>query len=345
MNGITRHGAAQAKAHSLMGKLLKDDDYRQLMQTTNIRNFVDYLVKNTVYQDVFPEPDKIIHRLEIEIGMGRNLFKNFEKFYHYYYDNYRTFFKILFMRYEVENLKLIIRAITRQETIRHLGEYMITSQIFSYVEYDQVLKARNISEFVDALEGTPYYSVIRAYTDESGKKMQFYMEMNLDRLYFKRLKEGVSQFRGKDHQLMTEVLGKNSDLLNIQWIYRAKKFYHLSPEEILNYTLITGQRYDYKKLKQLCYLQNVEEIKTQIASSEYGILFQDDDILMERNMERYLYNLMNELLRIGNHSIIVPVVFMHKLEYEVRDLFTILECIKYGITDIEKFLVRRLVRG
>ena len=101
MNGIARHGAAEAKARSLMGKLLQDDDYRQLSQTANIKDFVDYLVKNTVYREVFTEPDKIIHRHELEIGMLRNLFKNFEKFYHYYYDNYRTFFKVLFMRYEV----------------------------------------------------------------------------------------------------------------------------------------------------------------------------------------------------------------------------------------------------
>jgi V/A-type H+-transporting ATPase subunit C len=345
MNNVTLHAAASSKARALMGRLLVDEDYGNLMQSKDLQDFLDYLVKHTAYSQVFPSPESILHRNQLEIGMRRHVFAHFEKFYHYYHDNYRRFFKVLFMRYEVENLKLIIRAITRKDEIHHFGDRIITSHHFSYVDYDTVLKARNMSEFVESLSGTVYHQVLKPYINETSTKMQFYMEMNLDRIYFRKLKEVVETFKGKDRTLMEELLGRNSDLLNIQWIYRAKKFYGLSSEEILNYTLQTGLRYDYNKLKALCYLEDVELIREQVLQTEYALLFKDNDILMERDMERYIYDLLDELLKKGANSVIVPLAYVHKLEYEVRDLSSILECIKYHMTDIGDYLVRHMERG
>jgi V/A-type H+-transporting ATPase subunit C len=342
MNNITVHGAASSKAHVLMGRLLKDSDYKKLMETKNIYEFIEYLTKNTNYKNVFLNPNEIKHREDIEIGMKKYLLKNYEKFYHYYHDNYRIFFKVLFMRYEVENIKLFIRAMNRNEDVRHLGDHLITSEVFTSIDYNQMIKSRNIQELIDALKGTIYYKLLMIYLNEESVKMQFYMEMSLDRIYFKKIKEIVSTFKGKDKELMNELLGKNSDLLNIQWIYRAKKFYDLSSEEILNYTLESGLKYDYKKLKEFCYLESIEELKESVLNTEYKVLFLEEEIFMERNMERFLFFLLEDLLKKGNNTIIVSLNYMHKLEYEVRDLFSILECIKYGFDNSDEYLVRVL---
>ncbi len=342
MNNITIHGAASSKAHVLMGRLLKDSDYKKLMDTKNINEFIEYLTKNTNYKNVFLNPSEIIHREDVEIGMKKYLLKNHEKFYHYYHDEYRKFFKIIFMRYEVENIKIFIRAMNRNEDMHHLDDHLIPSEVFTNIDYKQMMKARNIHELVDALKGTIYYKLLSGYLNEESSKMQFYMEMSLDRIYFKKTKEIINVFKGKDKELMNELLGKNSDLLNIQWIYRAKKFYNLSSEEILNYTLESGMKYDYKKLKEFCYLEFVDELKELILKTEYKVLFLEEEIFMERNMERFLFFLLDELLKKGNNTIIVSLHYLHKLEYEIRDLFSILECIKYELKNSDEYLVRVL---
>lgn len=327
-----------------MGKLLGDNEYKELMKTKSFEEFVEYLYENTEYKNVFEkDSNKTLHRNIIEIEMKKNLFRNFEKFYHFYYDNYRTFFKILFMRYEVENLKIFMRALNRNEDISVFEEHVITSEVFSNVDYTEVLKSKNIDEFVENLKGTIYYKLLNVYLNEKPLKMQFYMEMNLDRIYFKKIKEINETFKGKDRELLYELLGRNSDLLNIQWIYRAKKYYNMSAEEILNYTLESGMKFDYKKLKMICYIENVEEIKEIIMKTEYKILFEDEEIMMERNMERYLYNLLEDLFKRGNNTIIVPLTFLHKLEYEMRDIFTILECINYKKDNINNYMIREIV--
>ncbi|MBN2260165.1 MAG: V-type ATPase subunit [Clostridiales bacterium] len=342
MNNVTLHSASNSKAKALMGRLLSDLDYKKLEETKNFNEFLLYLTKNTFYSNVFPIVDDIIHRNQVEIGMKKNILKNFEKFYHYYNDDYRKLFKILFMRYEIENLKLFLRALTRNEEIQHLKEHLITSEIYSSLDYSRLLKSRNIGEFIESLSGTQYYQLLKVYLVEESEKMQFYMEMVLDRVYFRNLKEIIIKLQGKDKKLMEELLGVNSDLLNIQWIYRAKKFYFLSPEEILNYTLESGLKYDFKRLKVFCYMDPIEDLVNIIMKTEYKVLFSDGDIFMERNMERYLFYLLDSLIKKGNQTIIIPIAYMHKLEYEARDLYSILEGIKYEVKNIDEYLVRIL---
>jgi V/A-type H+-transporting ATPase subunit C len=174
------------------------------------------------------------------------------------------------------------------------------------------------------------------------------MEMSLDILYFKMLDKEIKEKLGKSKEnTILEVLGRNSDLLNIQWIYRGLKSYKLSPEELLNYVLLTGYQFNYSDLKKLCYSKNIESLIDQIKKSKYGFLFEgkdDFELLMERNVERYIYNLFRNIEKISTMNLNKSVSYMHKLEYEMRDIFTIMEAVKYNYNpeELKKMLVRNL---
>ena len=168
------------------------------------------------------------------------------------------------------------------------------------------------------------------------------MEMSLDRYYFKQLEKAIGMLSGVDREMLDALLGKNTDLLNIQWIYRGKKFYGLSSEELYNYCLESGRKFRGNQLKDLCYVESLEEYKKKIEQTEYAILFSQDEIMMEKNMERFIFNLINQLIKKGGESIIVPLGYLHKLEYEMRDLFTVLEGLKYSEKNMNNYLVREL---
>ena len=143
---------------------------------------------------------------------------------------------------------------------------------------------------------------------------------------------------------MQEILGKNTDILNLQWIYRGRKFYGLSSEELLNYTLLSGHRLSYRTLKDLCYAPSLEEALAYIEKSPYDFLVQNEDfeVFMELNMERYIYDEFMRLKKTSHMNIIESMVYMHQMEYEIRDLFTIFEAKRYGFDKKEtlKYLVR-----
>lgn len=341
MYKVKTHAATNAKTMAMMGKLLKDADFIKLLKMNNIRELVDYLKKNTHYETAFNN-DELDYE-NMEHIMKHHMFTYFEKFFHFYIDEYRNFFKALMLRYEVENIKLFLRAILREEDSILVKNRLISSDIYSSVDYDKISKSSDIKEFIESLKDTIYYDVLINYVDENPSKILFYMEMMLDRLYFNQLYESILKLKKEDTLITLDLYGINVDLLNVQWIYRGRKYFDISSEELFNFTLNNGKRYNFKKLKEFCYL-DLDKFKDFILTEEYKALFTSEEFLMERDMERFIYYKLDEYIKKEKMSIIVPIVFIFKVEYEMRDLFTIIEGLRYELPNIKDFLVRNLER-
>lgn len=341
MDKVGTHAAANAKANAMLGKLLKDKDYHELLKLETVNEVMDYLRLHTHYSYIFAELDDDTEANEVI--MKRHFFKAYEKLYHFYIDEYRDFFKALFMRYEVENLKLYLRAVARNEKLDSIASHLIISDIYSNLNYSSLNQATNIMEFLEDIKGTPYYSTLDAFVDEEPTSMVFHMEMVLDQVYFNTLQEAIMNLSNTDKKLMLELLGINVDILNVQWIFRGRNYFDISSEELFNFTLNGGKRYDYKALKKFCYME-LEDFKKVVSSGEYKDIFADKDYMMERAMERQLYYELDNFTKLSGLSIVLPVVLIFKFEYEIRDLFTILEGIKYHASDISELLIRDLRR-
>ncbi|MFW5890695.1 MAG: V-type ATPase subunit [bacterium] len=342
MYRVRIHGAPNAKARVMIGNLLKYKDYEKLMSFDSTKKFIDYLYNHTHYKKALKENNYNIEKTEISIK--KYFIKSLEKLYYFYFDEYRDFFKALLMRYEVEDIKIFLRVFTREESKAVGQEHYIYSDLFKNISYDKIKKANTLDEFMRSLEDTIYYKELIKYRDEDKDKMLFYMEMALDRIYFIKLYKTTLKLKKNDKEKILEMLGINVDLLNIQWIYRGRKYFNISSEELFNLSLDMGHKYDLGKIKQFCYM-SLEDFLKYISSSNYSEIFEAEEYLMELSYERYLYNMLNDYIKITGLSITVPVVYIFRIEYEMRDLFSILEGIKYGVKNIEKFLVINIDRG
>lgn len=345
MGSVKRFAAINTKIRALEGRLLTSQDYENLLDMSTLSEMVSYLKNKTSYVDhleaIEPESAIIDH---LELVFRKILFMRIETFIHYFVDEYRKLVKVLFMRYEVEDLKLFIRAIERGQDIESLLDHMVILGVTKTLDYKRLSQSRTLEDLIDALEGTPYQDIISYYMDEPLKRRIFYMEMNLDRYYFKALNKQVMKLDKSDREPLQEILGKNTDILNLQWIYRGRKFYGLSSEELLNYTLLGGHKLSYKALKDLCYAPSLEDALSYIKESPYGFLVKSEgfEVFMELNMERYIYDAFMHLKKTNHMNIIESMVYMHQMEYEIRDLFTIFEAKRYGFDKKEtrKYLVR-----
>ncbi len=346
MSNVRKFAAVNAKVRALEGQLLKDEDYYKLLLLNHVDEVVDYLRQETWYASILPEGRKI-DIIELEGRFERNAFEKYEKLYHYFTDEYRAYFKVLLMRYEIENLKLFLRMVIRHESLLSITDHLIMPHIYSELDYDKISQATTVEALSAALAGSEYQQLLEYYKDEEPTRMMFYVEMNLDRLYFKKLSQRTEKLDPSDQKAVGEVLGRNIDMLNIQWVYRGRRYYQLLPEEILNYTLLNGRYFTYKRLKELCYLPNVEEVNRVLRASPYGFMFEQTErfeLNLEILMDRYLYKLFDKLRMDYPMSITEPLVYLHRLEYEMRDLFTIVESKRYNISSeaCRKFLIREL---
>ncbi len=348
MVGVRRFAAVNTKIKALKGKMLSNQDYIEMLSKKSVKDVAYYLKSNTSYRRILDSKDiDDIHRSEFELILKKNIVLQYEKLLHYFTGEYRKLFRILFMRYEIEDLKLFIRALARGENPKVLDDLVLYSGIYSTVNYKLLEDAKDIETFVRSLKGTIYYNILGPYEKEDSRKLTFYMEMVLDRNYFKALYEQILKLEKHDKKILKELLGKNIDLLNLEWIYRGLKFYRLSPEELINYTLIGGYYLKYDDVKNLCYTKDENQLILRMINSKYGFLFDNKDTLdlfMERRIERYLYFQFLSYYKIGKMDITQSIAYIHLLEYEMRDIISITEAIRYDLDkeEAKKYLIRRI---
>lgn len=339
MYKVKTHAAANAKAKVILGSLLTEADFTKLIQLETADAVKSYLLTKTHYQKMAMT---ITDDTEaFEILLKKYFFTVYEKFFLFYVDEYRNFFKAMLNRYEVENLKLFIRTLNRGESVSGISEHLLYSTRYSNLDYRALLTACTMEDLMIILKGTLYFDTLKIFIDEPPEQMSFHMEMALDRSYFNRLYDAIMKLKKRDREIMLNLYGINVDILNIQWIYRGRKYFDISSEELFNFTLSEGKNYDFKALKTFCYM-DLEAYKSVVESGDYGAVFKDKPYMMERAMEKHLFYRMDDFTKHAENSIAWPMVLIHKFEYEVRDLYTILEAKKYGVADTQSFLIREL---
>lgn len=346
MSNVRRFAALNTKIKGMVGKLLTQDDYQAMILLKNEQEIFDYLMDNTYYQNILKPISEDMTIASVENEIKNYIITMYKKISCFITGPYQRLFRLLMKRYEAEDIKTFLRGYVLNQNVSKLYLNYPNSNFYSKLDYKEMSEASDLNEFIELLSHTPYYKVLKLYLSEERDRMLFYMEMNIDRIYFSRLAKEIKKFKG-DEKPIFEIFQMNIDFLNFQWIYRGRKFYHLSSEEILNYTLPDGHFINYDTLKELSYAEEMSELFDIMSSTHYKKLFKtgdDTERYLERDMDRYIYK---HLLRSEKEAIlnmITVVTFTHRLEFEMRDLFTMIEAKHYGVSaqELKNYLIREL---
>ncbi len=149
----------------------------------------------------------------------------------------------------------------------------------------------------------------------------------------------VESFEEDDIEIAKRILGLSIDRLNLEWIYRAKKHYNISDEEILIYSQPKGYRLSYIRLKKLIYASSVEQF--QMLANKYmnADLFGHEDNLLEKRLDKMFFASLDE--RQNKNGIGRVMGYIYKLELVLADITAVAEGLRYGISteEIKKYLV------
>ncbi len=341
-----RFSAINTKLRVMRSRFLDDTDYIALMEKERVSDQVQYLRDHTDYGQVLSELHDLEDIQQVQIELDRFLIIQFKKILKYFTDNYEKFYRAYMFRFETEDLKLYLRSLARGEDLAKFEDAsMIRGEYYSF-SYDKLKTAKSLDDFIEKLKGTKFYDVLYPYRHEDYSRLLFYMEMNLDRMYFSELFESTSLLGKTDRKIYTDFLGENIDLLNIEWIYRGLKFYNLMPEELINYTLANGKLYKYRDLKDLCY-GDIENLKASVEKSPYKELVSEEkdiDLFMKIRLQRHLYDMFKNTFTKGKLDLSISNAYLHLLEFEIHDIVSILEAKKYGLSyyEAKEYLIRTI---
>ncbi|MFZ7131738.1 MAG: V-type ATPase subunit [Eubacteriales bacterium] len=347
MNNM-KFSTINTKISALRSTMLTNEQVEEIISLNTVDEVFDFLVSHTPYVDVLWNlKGNKIHRGDMERGLYRYNVVAIERLMFYLSDEYKSFLKKYMIRYEIEDLKLIIESVTGRVKLENIENHLLSSPKYTDMNFHELLQQQTLQGVLDQLKETKYYRLLLPYCEQIDEKFNFYIEMILDRYYYKQLFLATKKITSEDNKKSIEIIRRNIDLLNLEWVYRATKYYDMSKEEIMNFVLDHGYKYDYYKLKELVYSYALSDLLNYLSQTEYGFLFNhkgDLDLYMERRMERYLYYKALNLYKTSILDFGKVMAYIQLVEFEIKDLISIIESKRYRlpVKEATAYLIRSM---
>ena len=334
--GLLAYSGITTKVRAMESRLLKPEQFRELAEQEDVRSAADYLKEQPAYAEVFDGLDDTkLHRGYIEQILTQSEYQDFTRLYRFSSMKQRKFLDLYFKHYEVEVIKKLLRhMLGGREGQTDLSMFQGFFEKHSELDLETLCRAKNFSEFTEALEGTVYGKLL-SQMQEKGQTGLFDCELKLDLFYFQLLWKLRNKVLSKtERKILDDCFGSRLDLLNIQWICRARSFYRLSQAEIYALLIPVHYRLRADKVKLLVEAEDDAKFFAVLRETPYGKqeelqTGQMPDIqLLSNQMLNRIYG------RTGHrypHSPAVLDSYLYRKELEMRKIVTALEGIRYGL--------------
>ena len=334
MGNVMTYSGITVKIRAMQAKLLKDGDYEQIASMRSVPEVTEFLKEKPAYEKYLEEMDSTLyHRGNVEKILYQSLFDDYSRIFRFGGPQQKQFLKTYWKRYEVDVINYCLRIVFNHYQIPfdldYKKEYF---DRYSQISIDALVTSKNVEQLVDNLAGTEYYEPLKKIREMETATL-FDYDIALELYYFTTLwKRQKRLLKGKELKLYARDCGTKIDLLNLQWVYRAKKYYHMLPPDIYSLTIPIHYRLSVKEYKTLVETPSLEEFLRQAENTWYARKYDfGDGRTMEQTYKDCLRHLYLADRRQNPYSVASIYTYLYLKEEEIDKLTTALECIRYGL--------------
>ena len=338
MGTLLSYSGLSTKIRAMQSKLMSEKQYQEIAQLDSVIQIVAYLKKQPGFSDLWADLDEnSLHRGDVEKLLTHTIHQNFAKLYRFANPEQRRFMALYFKRYELSVLKDCLRKVFDE------GKAQLDLSLFqdffdrhSKMNLEKLTSSSTVEELVNNLQGSEYYHPLKKLGTDYQPRI-FDYGMALDQYYCANIwsvKEKL--FKRRDLEEITKAYGNKFDMLNLQWIFRSKKYYHMGPADIYALLIPVHYRLSKNDIASLVEASDEEEFRKILDTTYYKKRFPE---LSPENLEElYTLNLKTILeteARKYPHSVIMIYSYLYHKEHEVDRLTTAVECVRYGLSTAE----------
>ena len=323
------------KVRAMQAKLLTKEDFDNIAAMKSVLDIISFLKGKPAYSELLNQMDEsLYHRGNIEKILYQSLYNDYTRLFRFGGIEQKKFLKLYLKRYEVDVINYCLRIVfnhyDKPFDLNYKKEFF---DRYSQISIDRLITSQNIDELVDNLKDTEYYTPLKRLRD-SGAATLFDYDLELDLYYFTTLWKSKRRIlKKKELELFTRDCGSRIDLLNLQWIYRAKKYYHMLPPDIYTLTIPIHYRIHVDEFKALVEAPSADEFRKLMESTAYARKYDfEQKKTIEQMYKECLYRLYIADRRNNPWSIASITTYLFLKEEEIYKLTTALECVRYGLT-------------
>jgi len=338
---VGERAAVTAKARVYRGRLLSPDDYLRLLEFETVGEIGAYLAKSEAYSPYIsvPSPESL-HRGDLEAIITSVPLLEEIPFCRYLGPERCSLLRSWGERFDVDVIKRVLRMITTGMGNREALRRRVATVPITVANGEKLLAARTLRDVLDSLRGYPLYNIL----SEPLKRLEkeggtlFRPKMAMDTFFLTRILSRGGRLPGSEGQGVRQIFGTSADLINIYWIYRSRRFFSLTPEEALGMTLPVRYRLSFETLSAFAFAPDIPSMVKLIRESVYGEAFGTDhsgettevnEMTLEHNLYRILWKNASKIFGSGSSGVHVVLAYLTLRELEVKDLFTIIEDVRY----------------
>lgn len=320
-----KYPAIHAKLNGMYAKKPKKTNLEELIKQNTTTQAIA-LLKN--WNEDLKNLEDNPKRVKIKMQLDDILMKDIKKIYRLLNQKDKVVFAQFVSIYEIKCIKSVFRKLSSKSVMNEQ-----TNEVENWIDniFTNLKGLQNVKdyeEFLNVLKKTPYATIFMKCGEAIEEINIFEIENKLDKLYF----EKMMKIARKYHSNLEDMIGKQIDLNNIIWIYRVKKNYHFSKEEVENILIHIHYKLKKSELEKLVEAKDEKEIKEILQKTFYGkyIDFNNLDAL-EENVDKYLYHVYQKYFRGNIFDVSSVYAYLGILEKENNDIMNIVEGIRYHL--------------
>ena len=224
MRSLARYAVTNAVTRAMLSELLTKEGFEALARCSSLEDAWNTLRK-TAYGNWVPE-DVRVEPLAIEKTLRETTALRFKRAIRMLKGKPADVGALLLSRWELDNLEFALRLWHGKDPSL---EALLSFPLFVHqIPLIEIIGAQTIDEIALALRHTPYCEPIYSATkDYKEKQSIFYVELALERDYYRRLLDAIAALGGNDAREGTQIVASEIDLLNLSWLARLVQYYDI----------------------------------------------------------------------------------------------------------------------
>lgn len=317
---------------------LKTDDYKELLKKRNISDVTAYLKKHPAYRDVLESiPEYAVNRSRLESLIRRQKFNHLMRVIKFLTMKEKSFYLLSLLHQEHEVLLAMIRSYISHEVYDVIADLPLYFDQYSKINFEAISKTSNMKELVEALKDTKYQRMLKPFEKLGNDDLKYYeFESLFESDYYKYAFDQIKlHFKGNLKNELENVFKSRIEMENMIKVYRLKKFYKVSDEEI-KMMLVPSNRISEQKLEMIIKIKDPNDIfKKIIELGQQQYIGDKDQIYLEYFGDHLRYHIANKLMYYASHPSKVFIGYMILSELEVTNLIHLIEGIRYQVPESE----------
>ncbi|MDR2137440.1 MAG: V-type ATPase subunit [Synergistaceae bacterium] len=345
--------AQSTKARVRRASLFQSNDFRLFLEQRSAGE-VAVQLGNTAYAPILKDfVLEDMRRTELEFLLNVSILAEGVTFRHYAGLRDKRLLDLWLESFDIGLLKNHLRTkLGTGKWDEHLSPDRILDLVSDFrltlVDQNKLFKADTLKDVVAAVKNESLRAAIMEAIPSGRENMDlaaggsdfqdivFAVGMILDRNYFDGLYTAVANLGGDEGRMLRMLVGTRVDLMNLDWIYRARRFFGMSPEASL--TLIMKNRYraNFEFLRKAAFAAP-HSLAATLEGTPYARVFDVDgvapalkEVVLGSNIYRLLFAAAERVFLAGALGFQNVAAYLMLKELEVRDLVAVVEMVRYG---------------